>query len=126
MDMGSYTPSIFNCGISVWNKWTLLVCCWGKHPNSSFRNFGHRVKRKAPSSHTFPEIIYARFGKYAHKVFLSFALLTNTIVTAMLVLGDAAVINSLTGINVYVACLSDTCGRNNLYFFWRPKGNFFC
>ena len=38
-----YTPSIFNCGISVWNKWTLLVCCWGKHPDSSFRNFGHRA-----------------------------------------------------------------------------------
>ena len=84
------------------------------------------LKRKAPSSHTFPEIIYARFGKYAHKVFLSFALLTNTIVTAMLVLGGAAVINSLTGINVYVVRFSYTCGRNNLYFFWRPKGNFFC
>ncbi|HEX7031614.1 MAG TPA: sodium/solute symporter [Nitrososphaera sp.] len=61
------------------------------------------VKRKAPSSHTFPEIIFARFGKDSHKVFLFFALMTNTIVTAMLVLGGAAVVNSLTGVNIYIA-----------------------
>lgn len=61
------------------------------------------IKRKAPFSHTIPEIIYVRFGKYAHKIFLIFALLTNTIVTAMLILGGAAVVNSLTGVNIYVA-----------------------
>ncbi len=61
------------------------------------------VKRKAPSSHTFPEIIFARFGKDSHKVFLFFALMTNTIVTAMLVLGGAAVVNSLTGVDIHVA-----------------------
>ncbi|MDQ4066945.1 MAG: urea active transporter, partial [Thermoproteota archaeon] len=27
------------------------------------------LKRKSPSSHTFPEMIYARFGKHSHKVF---------------------------------------------------------
>ena len=26
------------------------------------------LKRKAPSSHTFPEMIYARFGKHSHKI----------------------------------------------------------
>ncbi|AIC15720.1 sodium:solute symporter family transporter [Nitrososphaera viennensis] len=61
------------------------------------------LKRKAPSSHTFPEIIYARFGKGSHKVFLFFALMTNTVVTAMLVLGGAAALSSLTGINISLA-----------------------
>ena len=61
------------------------------------------LKRKSPMSHTFPEMINARFGKSSHKVFLSFAFLTNIIVTAMLVLGGAAVVNALTGINVYIA-----------------------
>jgi SSS family transporter len=83
------------------------------------------LKRKAPSSHTFPEIIYARFGKYAHKVFLSFALLTNTIVTAMLVLGGAAVINSLTGINVYVAAFLIPVGVIIYTFFGGLKATFF-
>ena len=54
-----------------------------------FRILVIELKRKAPSSHTFPEIINARFGVSAHKVFLFFALMTNTIVTAMLVLGGA-------------------------------------
>ncbi len=61
------------------------------------------VKRKAPSSHTFPEVIYVRFGKNSYRVFLFFALMTNTIVTAMLVLDGAAVVNSLTGINIHIA-----------------------
>jgi Na+/proline symporter len=61
------------------------------------------LKRKAAMSHTFPEIINVRFGKHAHKVFLGFGLMTNTIVTAMLVLGGAAVVNSLTGVNIYIA-----------------------
>ncbi|MGC2382381.1 MAG: hypothetical protein WA631_04655 [Nitrososphaeraceae archaeon] len=41
------------------------------------------LKRRAPSSHTFPEIIYHRFKKNAHIVFLSFGFMTNTIVTAI-------------------------------------------
>lgn len=61
------------------------------------------LKRKAPMTHTFPEMIYVRYGKHSHKVFLFFALMTNTIVTAMLVLGGAAVINSLTGVDITIA-----------------------
>lgn len=53
------------------------------------------MKRKAPSSPTFPEIIYHRFKKKAHLIFLLFGLMTNTIVTAMLILGGAAVVSSL-------------------------------
>jgi len=61
------------------------------------------LKRKAPMTHTFPEMIYVRYGKHSHKIFLSFALMTNTIVTAMLVLGGAAVIHSLTGVDITIA-----------------------
>lgn len=61
------------------------------------------LKRKAPNAHTFLEIIRARFGDGAHKVFLVFALMTNMIVTAMLLLGGAAVVNGLTGMNISIA-----------------------
>ncbi len=83
------------------------------------------LKRKAPSSHTFPEIIHARFGDGAHKVFLFFALMTNTIVTAMLVLGGAAVLNSLTGINIYVAAFLIPVGVIFYTFFGGLKATFF-
>lgn len=61
------------------------------------------VKRKAPTCHTFLEIIQARWGDTAHKVFLFFALLTNIIVTSMLLLGGAATVNALTGLNLNLA-----------------------
>ncbi|CAN0306514.1 unnamed protein product, partial [Scytosiphon promiscuus] len=61
------------------------------------------VKRKAPTCHTFLEIIQARWGDTAHKVFLFFALLTNIIVTSMLLLGGAATVNALTGVNLNLA-----------------------
>jgi urea-proton symporter len=83
------------------------------------------LKRKAPSSHTFPEIINARFGDKAHKVFLFFALMTNTIVTAMLVLGGAAVIHSLTGVNIYLASFLIPVGVIVYTFFGGLKATFF-
>jgi SSS family transporter len=82
------------------------------------------LKRKAPSSHTFPEMIYARFGKHSHKIFLFFALMTNTIVTAMLVLGGAAVLNSLTGINLHVAAFLIPVGVIIYTFFGGLKATF--
>ena len=61
------------------------------------------LKRKAPNAHTFLEIIRARYGDGSHKVFLVFALMTNMIVTAMLLLGGSAVVNGLTGMDISIA-----------------------
>ncbi len=61
------------------------------------------LKRKAPNAHTFLEIIRARYGDGSHKVFLVFALTTNMIVTAMLLLGGSAVVNGLTGMDISLA-----------------------
>lgn len=61
------------------------------------------IKRKAPHAHTVCEIVRARWGTAAHIVFLVFCFLTNIIVTAMLLLGGSAVVNALTGVNIYAA-----------------------
>ncbi len=82
------------------------------------------LKRKAPSSHTFPEIIYARFGKNSHKVFLFFALMTNTIVTAMLVLGGSAAVSALTGIDIRFAAFLIPVGIIIYTFFGGLKATF--
>ena len=63
------------------------------------------IKRKAPNAHTLLEIIRARWGNTAHKVFFVFAIMTNIIVTSMLLLGGASVMNALTGMNLYAACI---------------------
>ncbi|KAL7187923.1 hypothetical protein ACSBR1_037879 [Camellia fascicularis] len=61
------------------------------------------IKRKAPYAHTVCEIVKARWGTAAHLLFLTFCFLTNIIVTAMLLLGGSAVVNALTGVNIYAA-----------------------
>jgi urea-proton symporter len=81
------------------------------------------MKRKAHSSHTFPEIIYHRFKKNAQLIFLFFGLLTNTIVTALLILGGAAVVNSLTEINIYVAAFLVPSMSYYIYIFRASKGD---
>lgn len=61
------------------------------------------VKLRAPTAHTFLEIVLARWGKPAHMVFVIFALLTNVIVTSMLILGGSATVKALTGMNTDLA-----------------------
>ncbi|GMQ03947.1 hypothetical protein CsSME_00049548 [Camellia sinensis var. sinensis] len=61
------------------------------------------IKKKAPYAHTVCEIVKARWGTTAHLVFLTFFFFTNIIVTAMLVLGGSAVVNALTGVNIFAA-----------------------
>ena len=43
------------------------------------------------------------WGTATHIVFLVFCLTTNVVVTAMLLLGGSAVVNALTGVNIYAA-----------------------
>ncbi|KAG2494462.1 hypothetical protein HYH03_007514 [Edaphochlamys debaryana] len=61
------------------------------------------IKRKAPTIHTFLEIIRCRWGTTAHVVFTCYGFMTNIIVTAMLILGGAAVMEALSGVSVYAA-----------------------
>lgn len=51
------------------------------------------------------EVIRARYGTATHLTFTVFGLFTNILVTAMLLTGGSAVVNSLTGIHTEVACL---------------------
>lgn len=61
------------------------------------------LKQKAPKAHTFLEFIAQRFDKKNHKLMLVFALMTNVIVTSMIILGGAITLHQLTGMNLYVA-----------------------
>nr|CAG8612685.1 16060_t:CDS:2 [Entrophospora candida] len=82
------------------------------------------VKRKAPNAHTFLEIINVRYGKSTHIVFLCFGLITNMIVTAMLLLGGSAVVNALTGVNVIASCFLLPLGVMFYTFFGGIKATF--
>ena len=83
------------------------------------------LKRRAPMTHTFAEMINVRYGRHAHKVFLLFGLMTNTLVTAMLVLGGAAVVNSLTGVDITLAAFLLPAGIILYTIFGGLKATFF-
>jgi len=61
------------------------------------------LKKVAPSAHTMCEIVNARWGKSAHITFLFFAFCANIIVTSMLLLGGAATVQALTGVDYRLA-----------------------
>ncbi|KAA6415502.1 MAG: urea active transporter [Lasallia pustulata] len=69
-----------------------------------FATLAIELKRKAPNAHTFLEVIRARYGVYTHLVFTTFGLMTNILVTAMLLTGGSAVVNTLTGMPTAAAC----------------------
>jgi len=68
-----------------------------------FGILANELKRKARTCHTVCELVLYRWGRTAHKTFLFFCLLTNVIVTAMLLLGGAATMNALSGMNTDLA-----------------------
>ena len=61
------------------------------------------LKKVAPSAHTVAEIVNARWGKIAHLTFLFFCFCANIIVTSMLLLGGAATVEALTGVDYRLA-----------------------
>jgi len=61
------------------------------------------LKRRARTAHTVCEMVLARWGTAAHVTFIIFCFLTNIIVTSMLLLGGAATVNALTGVNLDLA-----------------------
>ncbi|KAJ9300559.1 hypothetical protein DTO271G3_1723 [Paecilomyces variotii] len=61
------------------------------------------VKQNAPYCHTYLEIVYHRYGRVTHLVFIFFAMMTNILVASQLLLGGSAVVTALTGMNVYAA-----------------------
>ncbi|TIA86102.1 hypothetical protein E3P99_03788 [Wallemia hederae] len=62
------------------------------------------MKIKWPYAHSFVEIAGARWGKFGHYLFLFFGFCCNLIVSAMLILGGAETVSSLTDVPV-MACI---------------------
>lgn len=68
-----------------------------------FATLAIELKRRAPNAHTFLEVIKARYGTVAHVVFMVFGLVTNMLVSLMLIVGGSATISALTGMNTIAA-----------------------
>lgn len=68
-----------------------------------FATLAIELKRRAPNAHTFLEAVHARYGGAAHGVFIVFGLVTNVLVSLMLVVGGSATVSALTGMHTVAA-----------------------
>lgn len=68
-----------------------------------FATLAIELKRRAPNAHTFLEVIKARYGTFAHIVFMVFGLCTNILVSLMLIVGGSATVSALTGVHTIAA-----------------------
>ncbi|KAI1320322.1 Na+/solute symporter [Xylariaceae sp. FL0255] len=68
-----------------------------------FATLAIELKRRAPNAHTFLEVIKARYGTIPHLVFMVFGLVTNILVSLMLIVGGSATVNALTGMHEIAA-----------------------
>ncbi|KAK4227376.1 Sodium:solute symporter family-domain-containing protein [Podospora fimiseda] len=68
-----------------------------------FATLAIELKRRAPNAHTYLEVIKARYGTIGHIVFMVFGLVTNILVSLMLIVGGSATVNALTGMHTIAA-----------------------
>ncbi|KAI5961911.1 DUR3 [Candida pseudojiufengensis] len=92
---------LISCAIvSSWTWSATLLCTPMVSPAVSIK-----VKLRSPNCRTYLELIYVRYGKVTHIVFIIWGLMTNIMVTAMLLTGGASVVHMLTGMNPAAACI---------------------
>ncbi|OAX34359.1 hypothetical protein K503DRAFT_834100 [Rhizopogon vinicolor AM-OR11-026] len=85
-----------------------------------------KVKQNANGAHTFLEIVKVRFGTNAHIIFTMYAFLCILLVCGSLLLGGAATVNALTGMNVIAACFLLPIGIAVYVIFGGLRATFIC
>ncbi|THH08605.1 hypothetical protein EW146_g8939 [Bondarzewia mesenterica] len=85
-----------------------------------------KVKLNANGAHTFLEIVRIRFGTGAHLLFTFYAFLCILIVSGSLLLGGAATVTALTGMNTNAACMLLPVGIAIYVIFGGLRATFIC
>ncbi|OBZ74885.1 putative urea active transporter 1 [Grifola frondosa] len=85
-----------------------------------------KVKMNANGAHTFLEIVNTRFGTGAHLLFTFYAFLCILVVCGSLLLGGAATVNALTGMNIIAACFLLPIGIAVYVVFGGLRATFIC
>ncbi|KAG2081467.1 putative urea transporter [Suillus cothurnatus] len=85
-----------------------------------------KVKMNANGAHTFLEIVKVRFGTAAHIVFTIYAFICVLVVCGSLLVGGAATVNALTGMNILAACFLLPIGIAVYVVFGGLRATFIC
>ncbi|KAH8093139.1 Na+/solute symporter [Cristinia sonorae] len=143
MDLERHFAAIKYCSIYLRFErsmvWLLIVpsrcltdtrCRWygvgGTIQLAFFAIVASKVKMNANGAHTFLEIVKARFGTGAHLLFTFYAFLCILVVCGSLLLGGAATVNALTGMNIVAACFLLPIGIAVYVVFGGLRATFIC
>ncbi|KAJ3482736.1 hypothetical protein NLI96_g6774 [Meripilus lineatus] len=85
-----------------------------------------KVKMNANGAHTFLEIVKIRFGTGAHLLFTFYAFLCILVTCGSLLLGGAATVTALTGMNTIAACFLLPIGIAVYVVFGGLRATFIC
>ncbi|KAG2030567.1 hypothetical protein BDR03DRAFT_936625 [Suillus americanus] len=85
-----------------------------------------KVKMNANGAHTFLEIVKVRFGTAAHIVFTIYAFICVLVVCGSLLVGGAATVNALTGMNMLAAYFLLPIGIAVYVVFGGLRATFIC
>ncbi|KAG2141861.1 putative urea transporter [Suillus clintonianus] len=85
-----------------------------------------KVKMNANGAHTFLEIVKVRFGTAAHIVFTIYAFICVLVVCGSLLVGGAATVNALTGMNTLAAYFLLPIGIAVYVVFGGLRATFIC
>ncbi|KAI0087698.1 Sodium:solute symporter family-domain-containing protein [Irpex rosettiformis] len=140
----SVKPGLVCCGIvSAWTwsatllqsstaayQWGVSGPWWygvgGTIQLAFFAIVASKVKMNANGAHTFLEIVKVRFGTLAHLIFAFYGFACILLVCGSLLLGGAATVNALTGMNIIAACFLLPIGIAVYVIFGGLRATFIC
>ncbi|TFY66994.1 hypothetical protein EVJ58_g1911 [Rhodofomes roseus] len=124
MDMERNLAAVKHSGLYLRGPWWYGV--GGTIQLAFFAMVAAKVKMNANGAHTFLEIAKIRFGTGVHLLFTFYAFLCILVVCGSLLLGGAATVNALTGMNVIAACFLLPIGIAVYVIFGGLRATFMC
>jgi Na+/proline symporter len=101
-----YSTALLGASTLTYSYGLALGVWWGASASTMVCLMAYlsiEAKRKVPNAHTMLEIIRVRYGTAAHILWIFLTLLNNSMVFSSMILGAAAAITSLTGMNPYAS-----------------------
>lgn len=89
-----YLTYWYGIALPVWwaNGQSTMICAFGW--------LAIEAKRKVPNAHTLLELIRARYGTFAHILWIALCLINNLLNFSSMLVGASAAVSALTGMNL--------------------------
>jgi Na+/proline symporter len=98
-----YSTALLGTSLLTYRYGLALAVWWGASASTMvcfLSLISIQAKRRAPNAHTLLKLVKVRYGTFAHILWIFLCLVNNILVFLTMLLGAAAAVTSLTGMNV--------------------------